>query len=188
MLIAWTRFHKNMACRGLALGLLGLMIVPFATAASAPPEGKDNRAEEEAKRKAEEEARRKAEEEAKRKAEEEAKRKAEEEAKRKKEEDAKAGRPPGECTQQQWKDLDVAAGRACRGPDSQRSCDGVDDCQILARNVSRFGRCIAARKEVMDRCFRGGDDAHKAELAKEEAGRQKCLNAMRGCKIEVCPQ
>ncbi|WP_420715044.1 hypothetical protein [Corallococcus sp. bb12-1] len=80
--------------------------------------------------------------------------------------------PPGDCTKDVYRTLNQATGLACKT--EGMSCNEVMNCQELTVRWNRFANCIQARKVLMDRCFRGGDLAHKSVLATYEKGQARC--------------
>ncbi|HZI14265.1 MAG TPA: hypothetical protein VE153_28105 [Myxococcus sp.] len=80
--------------------------------------------------------------------------------------------PPGDCAKEVYRELTRLAGEACKTEGMR--CDESMSCQDLLARWSKFKRCIEARRTLMDRCFRGGDPAHKNVLATYEKGQARC--------------
>lgn len=80
--------------------------------------------------------------------------------------------PPGDCTRDVYRTLNQATGAACKT--EGMSCNEAMSCQDLTVRWNRFANCIQARRHLMDRCFRGGDLAHKSVLAAYEKGQARC--------------
>lgn len=89
--------------------------------------------------------------------------------------------PPGDCSKEVFRELNQAVGVACKSQPMR--CDEDMDCPTLLARWDQFGRCIQARKTLMDRCFRGGDSAHKSKLADYVAGQARCLELI----VKKCP-
>lgn len=87
--------------------------------------------------------------------------------------DSESVSPPGDCSKEVFRELNQVVGVACKGQPMR--CDEDMDCPTLLARWDQFGRCIQARKMLMDRCFRGGDKAHKSKLADYVAGQARCL-------------
>ncbi|NRD61438.1 hypothetical protein HRD49_06705 [Corallococcus exiguus] len=85
--------------------------------------------------------------------------------------------PPGDCTNDVWRDLSKAVGTACKT--QSMNCDETMSCVDLTVRWNRFERCIEARRTLMNRCFRGGDLAHKGALATYERGQAECTKLIR---------
>jgi len=92
---------------------------------------------------------------------------------------------PGDCTQSDYKALDETAGRLCR---VKRICENVTDCATLTQNIAFFQACIDARQALMDKCFRGGDFAHKKVVEAEEVGKKACIDKLASCPLKACPR
>lgn len=80
---------------------------------------------------------------------------------------------PGDCTKEQHAILNDAVSRACKSSEPMR-CEPWHDCATLLRSANRFNQCVVARIEIMDRCYKGGDAAHKGAL-------EQALNGLRRC-------
>lgn len=80
--------------------------------------------------------------------------------------------PPGDCSKTEYRALSSAAGTACKS--QPMACDEKMDCAELITRWSRFEACIKARKILMDRCFRGGDQIHKDVLDGYQQGQASC--------------
>ncbi|RKH13040.1 hypothetical protein D7V97_06665 [Corallococcus sp. CA053C] len=80
--------------------------------------------------------------------------------------------PPGDCTKDVYRALNQATGAACKT--EGMSCNAAMSCQELTVRWNRFANCIQARRVLMDRCFRGGDLAHKSVLATYATGQARC--------------
>ncbi|WP_366934443.1 hypothetical protein [Corallococcus exiguus] len=85
--------------------------------------------------------------------------------------------PPGDCTKDVWRDLSKAVGTACKT--QSMNCDETMSCVDLTVRWNRFEQCIEARRTLMNRCFRGGDLAHKGALATYERGQAECTKLIR---------
>ncbi len=81
---------------------------------------------------------------------------------------------PGDCTKIRWKELDVQVGRKCKS--LPRSCLDVAkaDCVELRERLLRNNECVAARRQLMNECFRGGDPIHKRLLNGENEVLKLC--------------
>ena len=65
-----------------------------------------------------------------------------------------------------------------------RKCLTSHSCDELARRIGLFDACIAARNALSDRCYKDSTDpGHPGEVAKEDAGRAKCIERQKekGC-------
>lgn len=82
--------------------------------------------------------------------------------------------PPGDCTKEKHRELQKEVNRACKG--QKMSCEPWQDCVTLERNLMLFEDCIRARQAIMDQCFRGGDQAHRNELANTRRGHRNCAD------------
>jgi hypothetical protein len=85
--------------------------------------------------------------------------------------------PPGDCTKDVWRDLTKAVGTACKT--QSMKCNANMSCADLTIQWNRFERCIDARRTLMNRCFRGGDRAHKESLIAYERGKAECTKLIR---------
>jgi hypothetical protein len=82
-------------------------------------------------------------------------------------------KPPGDCTKAEYRQFNQAVGDACK-KDGMR-CEGFMDCQSLISRWEMFERCIQTRRTLMERCFRGGDLAHRSMLETYLNGQARCL-------------
>jgi hypothetical protein len=80
--------------------------------------------------------------------------------------------PPGDCTQDEHRQLKQAVGRACKS--ESMTCSSDQECAELWSNLIRYQGCIAARQLIADRCFRGGDKKHQDEIANYKTGAERC--------------
>jgi hypothetical protein len=95
-------------------------------------------------------------------------------------------RPPGDCTPERHAKLQMDVSRECRSKGMR--CEARQSCAQLLDNLGQFYRCIDARVSIMDECFRGGDQAHKDEVARYRVGADRCrqLMAQKNCAEELC--
>lgn len=74
-----------------------------------------------------------------------------------------------------------------------RSCQGIKccpavgqtprpDCDEINLFLSRGDQCISARRAVMNKCFKGGDPAHRNELNNVQKTRKQCAERFLECK------
>lgn len=84
--------------------------------------------------------------------------------------------PPGDCTKQEHRELKQAVGEACKAQSMR--CDESMDCNALLLNLQRFDACILARQKIMDRCYRGGNEAHREKRGEYLRGRERCRDFM----------
>jgi hypothetical protein len=84
-------------------------------------------------------------------------------------------KPPGDCTQEVHDELQAEVNKKCKDEEQGRyKCTNQKDCDTLKRNRDIFTGCIAARKTIMDRCFRKGNLGHQKALSDAERGLKKC--------------
>jgi hypothetical protein len=93
--------------------------------------------------------------------------------------------PPGDCTKQRFKELDIEVGRKCKS--LPRSCKEEDvepgDCPELELRLQRNQECVSARQQLMDECFRGGDARHNRVRNDEVKAREYCRKRIK----DECP-
>jgi len=73
------------------------------------------------------------------------------------------GGPPwkygdSDCTPEELAALQKQMHAIC---DQPRSCKGITDCLELYRRIQINRECLEARQNIMDKCFRGGDERHR---------------------------
>jgi|GEM_PF-643806 len=84
-------------------------------------------------------------------------------------------RPPGNCGDDQYKNLFNKKDRAC--PRVLPGCkDVVLDPTVRAVRAAAFVACAKAREELNRVCFDGGDDAHKSATKNAWEAAKNCLN------------
>lgn len=86
---------------------------------------------------------------------------------------AGAMRPPGNCTRQQWYDLQQVVKQECK-INMPRACTEDDSPEELEDKADHFQRCIDARTELADTCFDGGDAGHREQIDNLTTGRENC--------------
>lgn len=71
------------------------------------------------------------------------------------------------CDDEQYQRLRQAKKDACDAPGG-RSCQRpiINSCELVTEMIGRNLACIAARKNMMDSCFNGGDKTHHDEVKK----------------------
>jgi hypothetical protein len=72
-----------------------------------------------------------------------------------------ASRKPGGCDDDEFRRLDKRKDQACYS--ESYSCNPQQTKEVIEHNERKALACVAARVEIMDRCFDGGDKAHKDE-------------------------
>jgi hypothetical protein len=92
-------------------------------------------------------------------------------------------RPPGDCAEAEQKVLKAEVGRACKT--TSMKCYDHQECSELLSNWLTYQRCINARRAIMDRCFRGGDESHHREVDNYERGASECSQLM---TVKRCPE
>lgn len=80
---------------------------------------------------------------------------------------------PGDCTQKRYDDLVKLQGKYCSTPGCKKN---KDYCTEMAIKALLLQRCCDARRQIMDECFRGGDERHRKHH--EEV----CMEAVRRCR------
>jgi hypothetical protein len=97
---------------------------------------------------------------------------------------------PGDCEDDEYQKLKSAVDTECGAKDKAEACDEEkDSCVVLADKATKFQRCAAAREERENKCFRGGDDGHKTEIANTKNGAAKCLRFLLSkCKGQCLQQ
>jgi peptide subunit release factor 1 (eRF1) len=78
--------------------------------------------------------------------------------------------------------LKQAVGEACKAHPMR--CDESMDCHALLLNLQRFDACILARQRIMDRCYRGGNEAHREKRNESLRGRERCRTLMLARKCD----
>jgi len=58
-------------------------------------------------------------------------------------------------------------------------CKGNMSVHQLQFHLSRNFACMAARRRIMERCFRGGDDIHKGKLEEVQGTINHCYDLLR---------
>lgn len=87
--------------------------------------------------------------------------------------------PPGTCSESELSGYRNEVTRYCKGP--ERSCkdeqfnEDEEDCGDLKARLESADYCVRARDDVMQRCFKGGDDNHRRE-------RQTCADVRDRCR------
>lgn len=85
--------------------------------------------------------------------------------------------PTGSCTPAQHALLEAAKDAACKNPLAQLKCDPkTQACAEMGEKMDAMEECIAARLEVMDTCFQGGDQGHWTQI-------ENLLGRINNCKI-----
>lgn len=72
--------------------------------------------------------------------------------------------PPGDCDWDEFKRRNKAVTDACKT--GQTYCKAGDDTATLLAKKTSLQSCGNARRDLMDRCFRGGDARHQKEWVK----------------------
>jgi len=72
--------------------------------------------------------------------------------------------PPGDCDWDEYKRRNKAVTDACKT--GQTYCKAGDDAATLLAKKTSLQSCGNARRDLMDRCFRGGDARHQKEWVK----------------------
>nr|WP_245814228.1 hypothetical protein [Cystobacter ferrugineus] len=85
-------------------------------------------------------------------------------------------RPPGDCTEAEHKVLKEEIGRACKS--TSMKCADHQGCSELLANWMKYQRCISARRTIMEKCFRGGNENHRKEVDNYERGASECSRLM----------
>ncbi len=95
-----------------------------------------------------------------------------------------AQKPTRTCSDEVFADLSSQQERLCSlpsrcsGPTHQEKTDPAARgayCARLLGNIDKFQACINIRQRVMDECYGGGDDPHKAKIQElKDKGLQKC--------------
>ncbi|MGM3277545.1 DUF6531 domain-containing protein [Ralstonia sp. 24A2] len=74
------------------------------------------------------------------------------------------GEPPGDCDWDEYIRRNKAVTEACKR--GQSYCKPGDDVATLLAKRSALQSCGNARRDLMNRCFRGGDSRHQGEWVK----------------------
>lgn len=86
--------------------------------------------------------------------------------------------PPGDCGQNQHEGLQRRVEDLCNRS-GRMGCDRRNMTRVeIATNKDRILRCISARKEIMDLCFKGGDDVHHEQLRQRYSNLENCNRAI----------
>jgi RHS repeat-associated protein len=85
----------------------------------------------------------------------------------------------GDCTPLQHATYQYAVSFWCKRP---RSCDGVSCCDEIRLRIMINGACAAARDRINKVCYRGGNKGHKIAADDARRARDKCVDALPGCK------
>ncbi len=72
--------------------------------------------------------------------------------------------------------LDYQIDRYCKEGD--RRCTSWLSCSELQRRISQNSRCLEARKSLMQKCFKGGDQEHKNILIREIGVIEHCIEIL----------
>ena len=78
----------------------------------------------------------------------------------------------GQCTPDEFDQLQSNKNSSC---DGARGCNSQDSPAAISTKISKLSQCIAAREDVMNSCFAGGDAVHKGEVATKQADLANCL-------------
>jgi RHS repeat-associated protein len=81
-------------------------------------------------------------------------------------------RNSGDCTAAEHAALEAAKLAACNGA---KHCRPNDTCETILLNIARLEACVLARRTIMRRCFRGGDERHENEVRRQERGLADCI-------------
>ncbi|MBU6414601.1 MAG: RHS repeat-associated core domain-containing protein, partial [Planctomycetes bacterium] len=79
---------------------------------------------------------------------------------------------PGDCTAAEHAALEAAKHAACNGA---QKCRPSDSCEDMLWKMGRLEACAVARRTIMKRCYRGGNEAHEREAARQEQYARECL-------------
>ncbi|QQR68903.1 MAG: hypothetical protein IPI58_08750 [Alphaproteobacteria bacterium] len=88
-------------------------------------------------------------------------------------------RPPGDCEPGRYRDLKQQVDSSCKP--SPKICRSGDACTSMEEKIAFFSDCAAARKQIMDECFHGGDVAHIKEYARVDNYASGCRNLLPTC-------
>ncbi len=82
-------------------------------------------------------------------------------------------KPPGNCTQDQWWELQQAVRQECK-VNRPKACKEGDSPEEIDAKSQQFARCIGARTNLADACFDGGDAGHQEQVANLTRGLANC--------------
>ena len=82
-------------------------------------------------------------------------------------------KPPGNCTEDEWRTLQQVVRQECK-VNMPRACVEGDSPDVLNDKAAGFERCIAARTELADTCFDGGDIGHQTQVDNLTNGLKNC--------------
>lgn len=91
----------------------------------------------------------------------------------------------GDCSESDLDSLHDAQVEWCKnkGERSCRSLTRKEDCDEIRKRLAINEQCAARRVDIMTKCFRGGDAAHRRELADVERVKEVCMDRARDlCK------
>lgn len=80
-----------------------------------------------------------------------------------------------ECEPEREKELQQAVHDLC-DRSGRLACTSRDDCATIKSKLLANANCLAARKQVMDECYNGGDQAHKNEYNRRVTTYNNCVN------------
>lgn len=79
----------------------------------------------------------------------------------------------GKCTKEEHYQLQQAVKNACKLPPLE-ACDASQDCLTLKSNYNHFMACYAARVEINNKCYDGGDLGHSIAADNALRGANNC--------------
>ena len=82
--------------------------------------------------------------------------------------------PPGDCNDDAYEKLKNSYKSHCSRA-AAPACKGGDTAEVLSQKIGGHSRCIDARRDIMNICFRGGDDRHFPPI-------EERLNAITNCQ------
>lgn len=92
------------------------------------------------------------------------------------------GAPPlldGTCTPLQKAALQLAQDAACNNSLASGSCDTANQsCGLMVDKLRAKEACIAARLDVMNICYLGGDSGHWQQIEQKMKEINKCINCI----------
>jgi len=83
--------------------------------------------------------------------------------------------PPGDCSESEHRRLQNEVNRACK---RKRACKGNQSCDVLNDNLNKNRECSAARNEINNKCFRGGNSGHQKGADDAARAVNNCMNLM----------
>lgn len=87
--------------------------------------------------------------------------------------------PPGDCEWPRYWVLRNAYKNACKG---KLRCKKGQNPKVWPEIKDRLDRCIKAREDLNNECFRGGDQKHYDWIENNlKPWRDECLDLMRQC-------